>query len=146
LDEFSVEVSQLGVVLRHVFEHGGEVEAECSVQLAVDETGRNDAAAEVDGPVRQDESIVKGRLAAEDLAGAGTDPKIVKHEVVAAEQAAVGQLGDAIPRLAGRLHVSGVRRAKKKNMPLIVQGLTRIFGHLVSMCVEAHNKGKLGKY
>jgi hypothetical protein len=105
LDEFLVEVTKVGVVLGHVGEHGGKVEAEGAVELAVDETRREDTSAEVYGPVGESESIVEGGLASEDLASVGTDPEIIKDQVVAAEEPAVGKFCDAIPKLIGWPHV-----------------------------------------
>ncbi len=80
----------------HVGGHGGEVEAVGTVELALDEAGRNDAAAEIDDLVGHDEFIVKGRLAADDLARGRADPDAIPHEGITAEEAAVGELGDAV--------------------------------------------------
>ena len=84
----------------HVGQEGGEVEAKGAVQLALDEARGDDAAAEVDGAVWEGELVVEGGLAAQDGARGGADPDIVPHERVATQDAAVGQLGDAI--LGGR--------------------------------------------
>jgi hypothetical protein len=121
LSELLVEVAKVGVVLGHVGEHGGKIKTKGAVELAVDETRREDTPAEVYSPVGEGESVVEGGLAAEDLASMGTDPEVVEDQVIAARESAVGKFCDTIPKLIGWSHVWRCEKLTGKAACLMIQ-------------------------
>lgn len=99
LDQQLVDLLELLAVLRHVVEQCGKVEAKGAVELALNHAGRHDAAAEVDGLVGEHQVVKEAGLAVDNLARLGADPEVAGDELVAAQQAAVCKLGQAIFRL-----------------------------------------------
>lgn len=92
----AVHLLDLFAVLGHIIEQRREVETESAIELHINHAGRNDATAEINGLVRQNELIVEGRLAVDDLARHRADPEVFFDEGVAPQEAAVGELGQAI--------------------------------------------------
>lgn len=75
----------------------GEIKPLRAVQLHIQQTGGQDAAAQIDDLIGAEVQLVEGDLVAEDFAGARVDPEVLFKEVsvVGSEEAAVGEFGDA---------------------------------------------------
>jgi hypothetical protein len=129
LDQGLVDLSQGLLVADPGFRELGEVESVGAVELDIDQAGRDDAAAQVDGDVRDDVLRVEDLLAAHDLARAGAHPQVLLNQRIPLHQAAVGELGDTVPRAeGGGRHGSGAGFCAAAAAVVIVPHGLGIFG------------------
>lgn len=73
----------------------GEVETLCAVELGVNQTRGQDAAAKINDLIGREMQLIESLLVLEDLAGQRVDPQILFNQTGAPDEAAVGEFGDA---------------------------------------------------
>ena len=95
-DELFVEGLEAFLVEGYVvLGDGGEVEAEGTVELHVDEARGEDLAFEIDDFVGHDVVVIEDFLAVQDLAGGGADPEVFFDELVVFDEVASGESRDS---------------------------------------------------